>query len=135
MLRISRKGDYGLLLLTTLVQEGVKKPVSLRDISRKRKMPFKFLSQIAPTLVEAGILGSKEGASGGYFLKRKPSDVSVGEVLEILEGPVAPVACMREGCTCEPHCVQQSVMKKMAMSVRETMRGYTLADLVKTSLS
>ena len=101
----------------------------INQISKERKMPYKYLSQIAPVLVDAGILGSKEGVGGGYYLKKKPESISVGEVLELLEGPMAPVACMRDGCQCEPHCVQKSMMKKVATSVREAMEGYTLADL------
>jgi Rrf2 family cysteine metabolism transcriptional repressor len=130
VLKISRKGEYGLILLTALAQEGEGKPVSLREISRKRRMPYKFLSQIAPALVEAGILGSKEGVGGGYFLAREPSSINIGEVLEILEGPVAPVSCMREGCFYEPYCSQINVMKKMAATVAKAMREYTLSDLV-----
>lgn len=130
MLKISRKGDYGLLLLTTLAEKGVGKVVSLKDISQSRRMPYKFLSQIAPVLVEAGILGSKEGAGGGYYLKSEPSQISVGEVLELLEGPVAPVACMRESCSCEPDCVQKNMMEKMADTFKNTMQEYSLADLV-----
>jgi Rrf2 family protein len=130
MLKISRKGDYGLLLLTSLASKGKDEIVSLRKISRERRMPYKFLSQIAPLLVEGGILGSKEGVSGGYYLKRKPSEISVGEVLELLEGPVTPVECMRDGCSCEPNCMQKSVMQKMASSLTNTMQKYTLADLV-----
>ena len=130
MLKISRKGDYGLLLLTTLAERGVGKVVSLKDISQRRRMPYKFLSQIAPELVEAGILKSKEGAGGGYYLARNPADISVGEVLEILEGPVAPVACMREGCFCESGCVQKNMMEKMADTFKNTMQEYSLADLL-----
>lgn len=130
MFRISRKGDYALLLLTSLAKIGEGKVVSLKEISRRSNMPYKFVSQIAPQLVEAGILGSKEGVGGGYFLARDPGSVSIGRVLELMEGPVQPVACMREECFCEPHCVQKSMMRRMASSVQETMRGYTLADLV-----
>lgn len=130
MLKISRRGDYALLLLTALAQRRKGQAISLRVIARERKMPYKFLSQIAPLLVEAGILGSKEGVRGGYFLARDPRSVSIGKVLELLEGPVAPVACMRDGCICEPHCLQKAVMEKMAHSLTETMRGVTLADIV-----
>lgn len=133
MLRISRKGDYALLLLTALAQEGIGSMVSLKTVAKQRSMPYKFVSQIAPILVEAGILGSKEGVGGGYYLKQDPHSVSVGEVLELLEGPVAPVACMRDGCVCEPTCVQRSVMEKMATSFQQSMQGYTLADLVGSS--
>lgn len=132
MLKISRKSDYGLLLLTSLAQREEGRVISLKEISKARKMPYKFLSQIAPILVEAGILGSKEGVGGGYYLMRKPSEISVGEVLELLEGPVAPVECMRAECLCEPHCVQKSVMQKMASSLTSTMNKYTLADLVSS---
>lgn len=130
MLRISRKGDYALLLLTALAYMKGGGVVSLRKISRERRMPYKFVSQIAPVLVDGGILGSKEGVGGGYYLARDPQTISVGEVLELVEGPVAPVACMRDGCICEPHCLQKAVMEKMAHSLTETMRGVTLADIV-----
>lgn len=130
MLRISRKGDYALLLLTCLAQTGTEKVMSLRVVARDKNMPYKYLSQIAPQLVEAGILGSKEGMGGGYFLVKKPADISVGQVLELMEGPVTPVACMREGCFCEPECTQKVVMKKMATSLIKTLERYTLEDLV-----
>lgn len=130
MLRFSKKGEYGLLLLSFLAQEGEGEVVSLRKISRQRRMPYKFLSQIAPILVEAGILGSKEGVGGGYFLARSADSINICEVVELLEGPIAPVACMREGCSYEAYCAQKSVMKKMASTLAETMREYTLADLV-----
>lgn len=130
MLKISRKVDYGLLLLTSLAQAGKGEVISLRKISRERQMPYKFVSRIAPLLVEAGILGSKEGVGGGYFLARNPASISVSEVLEVLEGPVAPVACMREGCLREVHCAQKNVMAKMAATLVETMKQYSLADLV-----
>jgi len=133
VLRISRKGDYALLLLTTLANVKEGKVVSLKDIARVHRMPYKFVSQIAPLLVDAGILGSKEGVGGGYFLARNPQAISVGKVLELIEGPVAPVACMRDGCVCEPTCVQKSVMEKMASSFQRSMRGYTVADLVRSS--
>ena len=133
MLRISRKGDYALLLLTTLANVKEGNVMSRKDIARVHRMPHKFVSQIAPLLVDAGILGSKEGVGGGYFLVRNPQAISVGEVLELIEGPVAPVACMRDGCVCEPTCVQKSVMEKMASSFRQSMRGYTVADLLSPS--
>ena len=93
-------------------------------------MPYAFLSQIAPILVEHGFLGSKEGVGGGYFLRRDPATIQVGEVLELLEGPIAPVECLREGCVCEEGCLQKSVMERMAEALRKSMRGFTLADLV-----
>ena len=130
MFRISRKGDYGLLLLTSLAKIGVGNVVPLRKLAHTLRMPFKFVSQIAPLLVEAEILGSKEGVGGGYFLARDPRSIGIGEVLELLEGPVAPVACMREGCVCEPACVQKSVMERMASSFQRSMKGYTVADLI-----
>ena len=129
MLKISRKGDYALLLLSFLTNVKESKAISLRKISKKLNMPYKYLSQIAPVLVEDGILGSKEGAGGGYSLARDPKKISVSEVLELLEGPMAPVACMREGCFCEPNCVQRNVIEKMTASLKEAMDDYTLADL------
>jgi len=130
MLKISRKADYGLLLLSVLAKAGEGKVFSLRKLAKKRQMPYKFLSQIAPILVTHGILGSKEGVGGGYFLARDPKSISVGKVLEILEGPFVPVSCMREGCVCEPGCLQKNAMEKITRTLKKTMQKFTLADLV-----
>lgn len=131
-MKISRKGDYGLLLLTSLAREGKGKVVSLRRLAKQKGMPFKYLSQIAPILVEARILGSREGASGGYYLIPDPKKVSLEKILELLEGPIAPVACMRGGCSRETGCSQKKVWVKMAGSLKEAMKDYTLADLVES---
>lgn len=131
MLKISKKGDYGLLLLTALTGEGRGRAVSLSKLAREKKMPYKYLSQIAPLLVGAGILDSREGSGGGYFLKREAKRISVWEVLELLEGPLAPVACMRQGCRCENDCGQREMLTQMAEGLKEQMRKMTIADLAK----
>lgn len=131
MLRISRKGDYGLLLLTALAKKNSGDFVSLKQLAEKNKLPYKFLSQIAAELKEAELIESKEGIGGGYRLSRKPKAISVGEVLEVLDGPVASVSCMRgEECECKPFCIQKDVVEGLAEAVSKTMYSQSIADLI-----
>src|SRR4030042_5139027 len=111
ILKISRKADYALLLLSTLAQKGREKVMSLREISSARRMPYKYLSQIAPILVSKGILGSKEGVGGGYYLIKDPKEVQVSEVVQMFDGPIAPVSCMRTACSWEANCVHKAVLQ------------------------
>lgn len=130
MLKISKKTEYALMILTSLASESAGEAVSLRKLSKRFGMPYKYVSQIAPLLVEAKILQSKEGVGGGYFLVKEPREINMVEVVELLEGPLAPVACMRGECSCEAYCGQKSVMEKMAEDIRKTMEDFTVADLI-----
>ena len=130
VLGISKRTDYALLLLSALAQGSRKQFVSLKTVASKNKLPYKFLSQIASVLSESGLLESKEGVKGGYRLSRPAAAISVSEVLEALEGPLAVETCGREECVCGSACVHESVGEKMAGAVRETLQDYTVADLV-----
>lgn len=130
MLKISKKGGYALFLLSFLAKLKAEKIVSLKEISKQTKMPYKFLSQIAPILVNEGFLGSKEGVGGGYFLVKKPEEVSLGEVLVAIEGPVEPVECIRKKCDFESECMQKHVFQNIASSFTSEINKYSLADII-----
>jgi len=132
MLTVSRKGDYGLLLMAALADRfGDDGFVSLKKVTKEKKMPYRFVTQIALGLKEAGLLESKEGVGGGYRLTKKPKEISVGEVLKVLEGPVVPATCMREKvCVCEDGCNHKDLMKHVAGKVQQTFDSYSLADLM-----
>lgn len=134
MLSISRKSDYGLLLLTLLAKKRADGFVSIKSLAGKSRLPYRFLSQIAGELKDAGFLESKEGVSGGYRLKKKPEKISVGQVLDVLEGSLAPVECLRgKDCVCEEFCLHKGVMGKVASAVIKATESYSLKDLVGES--
>ena len=129
--KISRKGDYGLLFLAALAKRKRRDFVSLRQVAKKNKLPYKFLGQVAGDLRAAGILESKEGIGGGYRLSRSAEYISVGEVLEALEGPVGQVTCARvDECMCGSVCVHEEVVGGATEAVMQVMNEQTIADLV-----
>lgn len=97
MFTLSTKSDYGLLLLSLLnprkARTRDRKYISLSSIVRKTNLPYAFISRIASELVRAGVLQSKEGVGGGYKLARKPKDITVAKVIEVLDGSWAPTKC------------------------------------------
>jgi Rrf2 family protein len=131
MLSITKKGDYGLMLMTALTQAKPHYFISLKRIAREYHLPYKFLGQIALELKRKQLILSKEGLGGGYQLARPPKQITVGEVLEQLEGPIAPVACLKgQKCPAQDHCHHHVVMKKLTKVVNRTLSGITLADIV-----
>jgi len=95
MFKISTKGDYGLLLLSAIAEKtnAGRAFVSLNEIAKERKLSLPYLSQIILPLKEAGLVKSKEGRDGGYCLAKAPREISLMQILEALEGPVAAVRC------------------------------------------
>ena len=128
-LKLSRKGDYGLLLVTALARRTGW--VSLRGVAREKKLPYKFLSQVAGDLRQAGILESKEGVGGGYKLAKRPGKILVREVLNALEGPMEASECVREHeCDCGGACVHEAVEEKLVEGASRALSMFTVADLV-----
>lgn len=131
MLKISKKGDYGTIFLTFLAKNDHQQYISLRDVSDSTNIPYKFLSQIALDLKNAGLVESKEGTTGGYKLAKDPQKITMKDVLVTLEGPVTPVACMREkNCRCQEVCMHKPMMHRLSIIIDQTLSKQTLADLV-----
>ncbi len=127
MFTLTKKADYGMALLSVCAQRGRGGRVSLKELS-DMGMPRAFMSKIAGSLVEAGILNSKEGKGGGFSLNYEPGEVQVREALEAIEGEVEPVNC--ESCPMEGGCGQQTLMDKLTLQIEELLERYTLADLI-----
>jgi len=91
---LAQKSKYALRALLVLAKEYGQGPVLISDIAHREALPQKFLELILLELRNHGILGSKKGKGGGYFLARRPELVHLGEVLRVLEGPLAPLPCV-----------------------------------------
>lgn len=106
--------------------------MSLTEMSQ-RGMPKAFMAQIANNLVQAGILVSKEGRGGGYSLKAEPKEIRLRQVLEAIEGQLAPVQCVMavRRCPAEKICGQRVVMHKVTNQIGKVLDNYNLADFVK----
>jgi len=140
MLRVSTKGEYGVRIMVDLARHYGGRPRSLTDISQAELLPLAYLEQLVKLLREAvpPLVSSTRGAHGGYRLSRKPEDITMGEIVRVLEGPIAPMICATEGemtqiCGFLDSCKTQYLWAKVRDAVAQTLDSMTLADLVNLS--
>ena len=139
-LGISTKGEYGVRIMVDLARHYGERPRSLTDISQAEMLPLAYLEQLVKLLREANppLVTSTRGAHGGYRLSRNPADISMGEIVRVLEGPIAPMICATEGemtqiCGFLDSCKTKFLWAKLRDVVAQTLDSMTLADLVKES--
>jgi Rrf2 family protein len=133
---LSRKSKYGLKALLVLAREAGEGPVLVSELARRDAIPKKFLEAILLELKHHGVVQSKKGKGGGYFLRRKPAEVTFGEVIRVLEGPLAMVPCVSETaymkcaeCVDERTCGVRLAMKAVRDATAEILDHTTLADV------
>ncbi len=135
-MRLSKRGEYGLRALQDLAIHYGEGPVSNRDLAERNRIPVRFLEQIMLTLKHGRIVRSQKGPQGGYYLARSPHQITLAEVIRLLDGPLAPVSCVSEvayepcGCPDMETCGLRRVMKEVRDTVAGMMESTTLADLV-----
>ena len=135
---ISTKGRYALRVLLDLAEHrNSTKPIPLKDVAERQEISKKYLEIIVKELVSAGYVTGVSGKGGGYRLKCDPETTTVGEVLELMEGTLAPVACLNckepYECARRPFCKTLPMWKEFDSMVHDFFYGRTLQDLVGTS--
>lgn len=136
MFRISTKGDYGLLLLSALaeVYQNDTAFVALKEIAKAKNLSLSYISQIILPLKNAGLVLSREGAHGGYRLAKPPHEISMFEILEALEGPIAPVRCCdnKAGkCGSESYCNVKYTWQDARVLLGQFLKTKTLANILQ----
>ncbi len=132
-MKISTKGRYALRLMLDLAQYGTDEFVALKDIAERQSISKKYLEQIVPLLNKSGLLRTNRGYQGGYKLARMPKDYTVGEVLRITEGSLAPVACLETEenfCERKGECITLALWQGLNKAVNEYLDSITLQDLL-----
>lgn len=132
-MKISTKGRYALRLMTDIAAHEGEGNVSLRDVAARQGISVKYLEQIAGTLAKAGLLHSGRGAQGGYRLAREPEQYTVGDILRLTEGNLAPVACLggpENRCERCGECPTLDFWTGLYAVVNQYIDRYTLADLL-----
>jgi len=133
MLRLSKKGEYGIEVLIALSQVKDGKLLSIRAMADEKKLPLYFLSQIMSDLKKAEYVESKEGIGGGYRLIKEPKDISLLNVLTILEGEPCMVDCAGKdfkGCKREDVCVAKNGLKVLSDCLKEFFQNKSLQNLI-----
>lgn len=137
-MRLSKRGEYGLRAMIRLAHYGDQHPiVQIKEIAEDENIPVKFLEQILLALKNAGLLNSKKGINGGYYLARPPELISLSQIVRALDGPLAPIRCVSqmayEKCDCpdEELCGLRMVMLDVRNAIASILEQTTLADVIK----
>jgi Rrf2 family protein len=137
-MRLSKRGEYGLRAMIDLATwDHGSTAVQIKDIAEREQIPPKFLEQILLTLKNAGLLHSKMGVGGGYYLAKAPDQISLGSIIRILDGPLAPVRCVSQmayepcGCPDEETCGLRLVMSDVRNAIADILDRTTLEDVTQ----
>jgi len=133
-MKISTKGRYALRLMLDLAIYDTGDPVRIRDIAARQEISEKYLEQIISVLNKAGFVKSTRGAQGGYRIAGDPEDYTVGMILRLTEGSLAPVACLEDGAdACErwDTCETLDVWRDLYGAINQVVDGVSIADLAE----
>jgi Rrf2 family protein len=135
-MRLSTQSRYGVRAIFDIAYHSEGLETQVKCISRRQGISQRYLEQIFQKLKKAGIVGSKRGPSGGYFLSKKPEDITVGEVIRITEGGINPVLCVNPEDSSQPcersgECVTQIVWNEAGKRLKEYFDSVTIKDLCK----
>jgi Rrf2 family protein len=140
-MRLSKRGEYGLRAMIALAEPAEKsnapQMMHIREISQREQISPKFLEQILLTLKNAGMLHSKMGVGGGYYLSRPATEITLGQIFRVLDGPVAPVKCVSQmayepcGCPDEQTCGLRLAMGDVRNDIAAILDNTSLADVTK----
>ena len=131
-MKISTKGRYAVLVMLDLALNNTGECIKVKDIAARQNISEKYLEQIIAMLNKAGYVNSVRGAQGGYRIAKEPQDYTVGMILRLTEGSMAPVACLDEGNQCEQcdTCETLEVWKELYDAINNVIDNVTIADLV-----
>jgi len=130
---ISTKGRYALRVMIDLAQNGDENFVSLKDVAERQNISMKYLEMIVSMLNKGNMVRSQRGKTGGYKLAKTPSEYTVGEILKLTEGTLAPVMCLEEGaeaCERAKDCVTLPLWKELNHIIDKYLDSVTLDDVI-----
>jgi Rrf2 family protein len=134
---LSSKAKYGLKAMVYLARHEGQGPVLIADIAESERIPKKFLDAILLEMKNQGLLSSKKGKGGGYILAKPALRIMVGDVIRVLDGPLAPVPCVSrsayrrcEDCVDETACSIRAVMQDVRDAMAAILDNTTLADMI-----
>lgn len=132
------KTQYALKALALLARAEPGKPLLIADMAERERLPKKFLELILRELRQHGIVDSRKGRGGGYLLRRNPEEITLAQVIRILDGPIAPVPCLSQtayrrcdNCVDERTCGLRVVLKELYEANLRVLERTTLADVAR----
>ena len=132
-MKLSTRGRYGVRALLDLALHQGEGLVLLKDIARRQEVSLPYLEHLISPLIAVGLVKSTRGARGGVLLLRSPSQIKLSEIIQPLEGSIAPVDCVNDPKLCHrsPSCVTRDIWVEMKMAMSQVLDSTTLQDLVE----
>jgi Rrf2 family protein len=140
-MRLSKRGEYGIRAMIALAEPAEKSEVpqmmQIKEVALREQISTKFLEQILLTLKNAGLLHSKMGVGGGYYLARSAKEITLGQIFRVLDGPVAPIKCVSQmayepcGCPDEQTCGLRLTMSDVRNAIADILDNTSLSDVTK----
>jgi Rrf2 family cysteine metabolism transcriptional repressor len=132
-MKLSTRGRYGLRALLDLAVHRGEGLVLLKDIARRQEVSLPYLEHLIAPLIAAGLVKSTRGARGGVLLLKPPADIRLSEVVQVLEGPIAPVDCLNNPALCHrsAFCVTRDIWVELKEAMSQVLDSTTLQDLVE----
>lgn len=128
-MKFSTKAEYGLKAAVNLAKAYPTQKTS-REIAEQENISPKYLERLLASLLKQGIIQSQQGKLGGYVLGKKPAQIRAGEVIECLEGPIAPMKCVGKFCAAKGKCPSSAVWDKLGAQIHKTLYAIKLSDLI-----
>ena len=141
-MKVSKRGEYALRSLNNLgIAQELGRPIlQIRELAKKENIPVKFLEAILLELNRAGYLSSKRGKGGGYYFRKPMQRITIGEIVRLIDGPLAPISCASvtayKRCSCpdEAHCGLRILMVDVRNAIANILDNFTVADMVNVTL-
>lgn len=132
-MKLSTRGRYGARLLMDLALNAGSDPVPLKDIAKRQQVSLRYLEHLIVFLISAGIVRSTRGPKGGVSLNKSPDEIRLGEVIQVLEGSLAPVDCVDDPSVCNrsEKCAARDVWTELKTAMSGVLESVTLQDLVE----
>ena len=134
-MKLSTKGKYGVRAVFEVARHYGKGPITIKEIADRQGISFSYLEQILHKLGKAGLIESVRGPGGGYLLARKPQELTIGDIVRVLEGPIALSHCLEPGessdCCQADDCVAKLVWAKVGAKIEEALDSISFDDLLQ----
>jgi Rrf2 family cysteine metabolism transcriptional repressor len=134
-MKLSTKGKYGVRAVFEIARHYGNGPISIKEIAERQGISFSYLEQILHKLGKAGLIESVRGPAGGYLLARQPSELTIGDIVRVLEGPIALSHCLEPGesadCYQADDCVARMVWAKVGAKIEEALDSISFDDLLQ----
>lgn len=133
MMKVSTKGRYGLRLMLDIAMHHDQGPVSLKDVAKRQKISEKYLWHLIAPLKHGGLITALRGSHGGYMLAKKPHEITLKNILAILEGPTCVIECAERPSSCKrfPLCIAQGVWTEVAHKIGQILESCTLENILE----